>query len=185
MPRLFVALEMPEEAVAGLVRLCSGLPGASWTDPADLHLTLRFIGEVDHDTFVEIGQGLHEIMLRPFELTLKGLGLFPPRGEPRHLWAGVEDGAVVEPLRRRVDRVVDAAGVPRERRRFVPHVTLARFREPPPADRLGSWLTRRALFRLPSFPVSGFNLYSSYPGGQDAYVVEAGYDFVTGVMERA
>lgn len=185
MPRLFIALPMPEEIQAELGRLCVGLPGARWTEPDDFHLTLRFIGEVDHDTFYEIGEALAGVSLPPFELALKGLGLFPPRGEPRVLWAGVDDAELLQPLRRRIDRVVDAAGLEREKRKFAPHVTLARFREPPAQDRLASWITRRSLFRTAPFPVSSFALYSSVlkPEGAE-HVVEADYDFVTGRMER-
>ncbi len=101
------------------------------------------------------------------------------------LWAGVDDAELLQPLRRRIDRVVDAAGLEREKRKFAPHVTLARFREPPPGDRLASWITRRSLFRTAPFPVSSFALYSSVlrPEGAE-HVVEASYDFVTGHMVR-
>jgi 2'-5' RNA ligase len=58
MPRLFVALTMPEEVADQLDRLCVGLPGIRWADPGQFHLTLRFIGEVENGTFYEIGEAL-------------------------------------------------------------------------------------------------------------------------------
>lgn len=185
MPRLFVALAMPEEVTDAVDRLCAGLPDARWTELNDFHLTVRFIGEVDHSTFCELGQMLAEIVLPPFELELVGLGQFPPRGALRQLWVGVAPNAGLERLRRRVERCVLEVGVAPERRKFQPHVTLARFRQPPPPARLAAYLQSRALFHLPPFPVSRFGLYSShlrYDGAE--HVLEAEYDFVAGIMER-
>jgi RNA 2',3'-cyclic 3'-phosphodiesterase len=185
MPRLFVALSMPEEVVADLERLAVGLPNLRWTDPEQYHLTLRFIGEVDHETFYEIGETLADITLLPFEMALKGLGTFPPRGAPHTLWVGVEESEALLALRRRIDRTLRDLGIEPERRNYVPHVTLARIREPLPEARFGSWLARRALFRSHTFPVSSFQLYSSLlrPEGAQHHL-EASYDFVTGVAER-
>ncbi len=186
MPRLFVALDPPEEVKDALDRLCEGLPGIRWSDPGQFHLTLRFVGEVEQGTFYEIGEHLAGVSHPPFELAFKGIGQFPPRGAPRTLWAGVEDPAGgVAGLRRRIERVLGEAGCPPERRRFAPHVTLGRFRAPPPEERLASYLFRRNLFRTERFPVSAFGLYSSQlrPEGS-LYTLEARYDFVTGVAER-
>ena len=80
MPRLFVALDPPDEVKDALDRLCEGLPGIRWSDPSQFHLTLRFIGEVEQGTFYEIGEALANVSHAPFELALKGLGQFPPRG---------------------------------------------------------------------------------------------------------
>jgi 2'-5' RNA ligase len=186
MPRLFVALTMPEEVADQLDRLCVGLPGIRWADPGQFHLTLRFIGEVENGTFYEIGEALAAVSHRPLEIRLKGLGQFPPRGGPHTLWAGVEDPEALTPLRRRVERALVEVGLEPERRKFTPHVTLGRFRSPPPEDRFGPWLAARSLFRSSAFPVSAFSLYSSLlrPEGS-LHALEAEYDFVAGVMERA
>ena len=185
MPRLFVAIAMPEEVADALDALYRGFPDGRWTDLDDLHLTLRFIGEVDHSTFYDIGELLTGISLPPFELELKGIGQFPPRGPLRQLWAGVSSSPELDRLRRRVEQCVSEAGVPPERRRFVPHVTLARFRQPPSEPRLVSYLQRHALFRLPPFPVDRFGLYSSILRSDQAqHVLEAEYDFVAGAMSR-
>jgi 2'-5' RNA ligase len=186
MPRLFIALDLPEEVIVALDRLCDGLPGIRWALPEQFHLTLRFLGEVEQGTFYEIGEALTGVSHAPFELALKGLGQFPPRGAPHTLWVGVEDpaGALVS-LRRRIERVLEEAGLEPERRKFTPHVTLGRFRTAPPEERLGSYLFRRNLFRTERFPVSSFALYSSQlrPEGS-LYTMEASYDFVAGVAER-
>ena len=185
MPRLFVAIAIPLEISPALERLCVGLPAVRWTAPGDFHLTLRFIGEVDRPSFYEIGERLADVRLPPLELALKGLGVFPPRGDPHTLWVGVAAEEPLLLLKRRIDRVVDAVVAEREKRKFVPHVTLARFREPPPVERFGSWLARRALLATPAFPVSGFHLYSRHLRADRAeHMIEASYDFVTGVAER-
>jgi RNA 2',3'-cyclic 3'-phosphodiesterase len=186
MPRLFVALPMPEEIAAELDRLRVGLPAVRWTDPERFHLTLRFIGEVETGTFHEIGAALAEVAHPPIELRLKGLGQFPPRGAPQTLWAGVEDAEALGALKRRVERALASVGIEPDRRKFAPHVTLGRFRGSPPESRFGSWLAGRSLFRSSAFPVSAFGLYSSVlrPEGP-LHALEAEYDFVTGVMERA
>ena len=186
MPRLFVAVALPEEVEVALDRLCEGLPGMRWSAPGQFHLTLRFIGEVGQGAFYEIGEHLTAVGHPPFELALAGLGQFPPRGAPHTLWAGVEDPSGALPaLRRRIERALAETGVPPERRKFAPHVTLGRFRGPPPDDRLASYLFRRNLFRTERFPVSSFGLYSSQlrPEGS-LYTLEAEYDFVAGVAER-
>ncbi len=185
MPRLFVAVPMPEEIAEELDRLCEGLPGVRWTDLDDFHLTLRFIGEVDQATFYDIGEALMSVSLPPFEMRLRGIGHFPPRGEPHTLWAGVEDPEPVRRLRRAVERALEEAGIEPERRKFVPHVTLGRVKEPLPQPRFASFLRRTALFRSSAFTVSGFTLYSSWLRPKGAlHVPEATYDFVTGAFER-
>lgn len=185
MPRLFVALPMPDEISEEIDSLCTGLPGVRWTEMEQFHLTLRFIGEVDHNTFYDIGEALMSVSLPPFEMRLRGIGQFPPRGEPHTLWVGVEDAEPLLRLRRRIERALAEAGIEPERRKFVPHVTVGRVKEPLPHDRFGSFLRRTSLFRSSAFPVSSFGLYSSLlrPSGA-VHTLEAEYDFVAGTMER-
>lgn len=186
MPRLFIALRFPGQTVRDLNRLCQGLPGARWTASEDFHLTLRFIGETGNREFYEIGERLMDIRLPPFELRLNGLGHFPKRGALRQLWAGAEPSAELMRLKRRIDKVVNEAGIRPEGRKFTPHVTLARFQTAPSEERLASYLSRRQNFRTAPIPISSFELFSSHIRGGDAgHIVEADYDFVMGAMERA
>jgi 2'-5' RNA ligase len=186
MPRLFIALDLPDDVSAALDRLCEGLPGVRWADTEQFHLTLRFIGEVGQGMFYEIGEALARVSHPPFELALKGLGQFPPRGAPHTLWVGVDDPTGgLSTLRRRIERILDDVGVELERRKFTAHVTLGRFRSPPPESRLASYLFSRNLFRTQRFPVSSFGLYASQLRSEGSlYTLEADYDFVAGVAER-
>ena len=123
MYRLFVAIDLPEqvkEAVTGIVH--RGVAGARWVPPEQLHLTLRFIGDCDERTFQEIRGGLSALKSAPFPLTIRGIGHFPPRGEPRVLWVGVEDSVELSTLQAKIEREIVSAGIEADKRRFSPHI---------------------------------------------------------------
>ncbi len=158
--RLFVAIELPADVRDGLSRLCADVPGARWVEPEQMHLTLRFIGEVDGLVQREVAAALECVRAQPFTLSLAGVGHFPPRGVPRVLWAGVERSDALAALHERVERALVRAGVEPERRRFAPHVTLARLRGTP-TRAVGSFLVAHGLYRSPPFAVDAFHLFSS------------------------
>ena len=177
MPRLFVAIELPEDVKRSLAPLTRGLGDVRWLDEDQQHLTLRFIGEVDNGMLEEVVEALTLVSGKPFELRLEGIGHFPPRGEPRVMWAGVAKNDALHRLKRVVDRALDGLGLVPETRKFAPHVTLARLRRPPPPHRLASWLAAHSLYRSQPFLVRGFQLYSSWLRADGAqYTVEAGYE---------
>jgi len=185
MPRIYVALDLPETVVDQVERLCVGLPDVRWADPDDLHITLRFIGEVDEPTYEEVGEALAHVTAAPFELQLQGIGHFPPRGEPTTLWIGVAPSEGLQQLKRRVDRQLASLGIAPETRKFAPHLTIARLRGPLPESRLGAFLKRLSLYRSEPFTVNGFTLYSSFLRSDGAiHTPEATYDFVRGIAER-
>lgn len=185
MPRIYVALDLPEDVVDQVDWLCIGLPEVRWVDLDDMHVTLRFIGDVDHPTYEEIGEALADVWAPPLELSLQGIGHYPPRGEPTTLWIGVRPSEGLQALKRRVDRQLRSVGIPFDPRRYEPHLTIARVRGPLPENRMGSFLKRLSLYRSEPFTVSGFTLYSSVlrPDGA-IHTPEATYDFVRGVAER-
>lgn len=183
--RLFVALDPPEQARAKLAGLCQGLPGARWTAPEQLHLTLCFIGETDGATFLDIREALQEIAAAPCSLKPEGLGLFPPRRTPRVLWVGVAPNPALMALQRKVANCVRSCGVVLEKRRFSPHITLARLQDDA-LPRLERYLGAHALFSTAPFVVEHFTLYSSVLGGGGAiHLVEAEYALQNGEMKKA
>lgn len=185
MPRLFVALEMPEETKDALAPLMRGLGDVRWTSEDQLHLTLRFIGELDNGRANEVADALGLVLGAPFILRLKGIGHFPPRGEPRVIWAGVEHQPELVALKRRIDRALSQAGIDRDPTKYKPHVTLARLRRPPTRAGLATYLLRHSLFLSPPFPVSGFKLFSSWLDRHGAdHHVEASYDLVPGIADE-
>ncbi len=175
MLRLFVALDPPDSARLSLVRLCNGVPGAKWVPPDQLHLTLRFIGEVDNGTFADIADALAAVSVAPFSLRLSGVGHFPPRGAPKVLWAGVDDGVPAARLHDEIETRLRRLGLAPDSRKFAPHVTLARLRH----ARLGKvrdFLSQHALFASEAFALSTFHLYSSQLGAAGAvHRIEASY----------
>jgi 2'-5' RNA ligase len=165
MMRLFVALALPDQVAEGLFLLQGGVPGARWSQREQLHLTLRFIGEVDGRDAAAIDDALSTIRAPRFVLELKGVGEFGGKN-PRALWAGVPDHGAVDHLQRKVETALQRIGLPAEERKFAPHITLARLRGAP-RDRVITFLTTHALYASAPFDVNTFVLYSSLmtPGG--------------------
>ncbi|MFN8722981.1 MAG: RNA 2',3'-cyclic phosphodiesterase [Rhodospirillales bacterium] len=171
MIRAFVALDLPPAVKATLADLQAGVAGARWTDPADLHLTLRFVGEVPEDRLEEVHLALDEIRAPAFDLTLEGVGQFGQGARSRLLWAGVAASPALAHLQAKVESAVVRAGEPAETRRFTPHVTLARLDRQAHPDRLRRFVEGNALLRAGPMPVDRFVLFESRPGsGRPRYL---------------
>ena len=153
-----------------------GLRDARWLDPDGLHLTLAFIGEVDRSAQARIEIALDGVEAPALEVELHGIGHYPLRGSPRVLWVGASPARELGALAASVRRALARAGYPPERRKFAPHVTIARFRRPPPAPALQDYLGTFSLFRTPAVEVGSFRLLSSrlLPSGA-RYTTEADY----------
>lgn len=161
MPRLFVAIDLPIGVRESLANLSHGVERARWVDMAQLHLTLQFIGEVDSGTAEDVTVALSTVDAQSFEMRLKGVGHFPPRKDARVLWVGVDAGPQLLALQRRIADALAEVGVEEEKRRFHPHVTIARFREPAPHFVTGPFLAAHNLYSSEKFTVEEFHLYSS------------------------
>ncbi len=167
MARLFVSIELPALVRAEMNRLQCDVPGARWAPVEQLHLTLRFIGELDGLARRDAEAALDEVEAAPFELLLAGVGHFPPRGQPRVLWVGVEPSPALLELHERICRALGRAGLPAEARNFYPHITLARLRDTPPRA-VAAFVMQHNLFRAGPIPVDSFHLYSSRLGARGA-----------------
>jgi len=159
MIRLFVALALPDDVALGLAALQTGVPGARWQTRDQLHLTLRFIGDVDERIASDADDALSGIAAPGFQLALKGVGEFGGK-TPHALWAGVRDREPVQFLQRKIETALQRAGLPPEQRKFLPHVTLARLKGSP-RGRIADFLADHALYASPAFDVRAFHLYSS------------------------
>lgn len=180
--RLFVGIGMPLQVQDRLVRLRSAIPGARWIDQENLHLTLRFIGEVSRHDAEDIDLALSRIDAESFDLCLRGLGHFENGGDPTALWADVEPSPPLLRLQEKVDSALRRAGIRYDKRNFRPHVTLARLKSPP-LDRVRSFLRDRSNFRADPFLVDRFTLFSSHLGKRGAqYSGEAEYPLGGGVL---
>jgi 2'-5' RNA ligase len=126
MIRLFVALELPPAVRDALLAVMGGVSGAHWQRDDQLHLTLRFIGEVDRHTAADISAALARVNFMPLTLALDGIGTFDRRGRVDALWVGVAPRAPVAGLAKRIDAALAKVGLPPDTRAFVPHITVAR-----------------------------------------------------------
>lgn len=173
--RLFVALDPPSEISQQLSSLNSALPGARWTSPEQLHLTLCFIGEVSSAVYTDICETLADIQSPPLQLRLQGMGFFPPRQEPRVLWVGIEANPQLLRLQRKIEEHLRRLRLPLEKRKFTPHITVARLQDCP-SNWLGRYLQSYNTFSSAPFLLDHFCLYSSVLGRKGAqHFVEQEY----------
>jgi 2'-5' RNA ligase len=183
MPRLFTALEIPQSAAMSLSLLRGGVPGARWIDRENFHITLRFIGDVDHRTADEVAEALDRIRRQQFMLTLSGTGFFGNK-KPHSIWAGVQPVAELNTLNGDLERLCQRMGLPAEPRKFTPHVTLARLKNAR-VDDVVHYLTGRGDFQAPPFLVTKFVLMSSRDSvGGGPYVVEEEYPLLQASSSR-
>jgi RNA 2',3'-cyclic 3'-phosphodiesterase len=183
--RLFVALEIPLKVREELASLIKNLREAAdpslrsrpkWVRPENLHLTLKFIGEVADGkvdaicgALVSVPQG------EPIELEFRELGFFPNERRPRVLWAGIKGSPRLQMLAADVESALERSGIPREQRAFQPHLTLARF-DPPGLDmNLGAAVAQNAGRRFGSLRAHEFHLIESKlkPSGAEYTTVKS------------
>ena len=160
MIRLFTAIKVPEQLRMRLSLLQGGVPGARWSPAENLHLTLRFIGEVDEAFANDIDDVLSGLRAPSFELTLKGAGEFGGR-DAHALWIGVAPNEALYRLVAKIESALQRMGLEAETRKYTPHVTLARLRDAP-AAKVREFLGAHALFDSGPFAVRAFELYSSH-----------------------
>jgi RNA 2',3'-cyclic 3'-phosphodiesterase len=159
--RLFIALTLPPPVRDTLAALAEPLHGVNWTPPENLHLTLRFLGEVPADRIDSIVERLAGVKVEPFILPVEGVGTFPPKRPPRVLWVGVGSGHPrLFQLRQRIDDALLASGLQLDVRTFHPHATLARCTENATAA-VSQWIHAHRDFAAPPFRVEAFDLYAS------------------------
>ena len=158
--RLFIAIDPPETVRKQIITLLGKVPTGKTVPPHQLHLTLRFIGEVDTKKFKEIQNSLRQIKIESFELRFVGVGCFPTPKRPRVLWAGLLDSSPLIELKKEIDQVLKKTGLEEENRPFHPHLTLARIKFPK-SNILDSFLQDNFNFQTESFDVKDFHLYSS------------------------
>jgi RNA 2',3'-cyclic 3'-phosphodiesterase len=157
--RLFVALAVPDSVAQSLLLIQGGVPGARWQSREQLHLTLRFIGEVDGSTAAALDDAMAGIHAPAFEMQLHAVGQFGNK-QPHALWAAARPNPALDHLQRKVDSAIRRVGQPQDQHKFTPHVTLARLRHPE-VEKVTEWLVYHALYTSTEFTVGAFGLYSS------------------------
>ena len=162
MPRLFVAIDLPEDIRDQVLSLRQDdLPPGRWPRRDALHLTLHFIGDVPEAVARAYGRILREVDAPAFELRIAGVGQFPIEARPRVIWAGVENTPPLRDVYEAVAVALERERFQRERRRFHPHITLMRFKKPLRRGLASTWLRQHMDFFTEPFPVTKFALYES------------------------
>ena len=174
--RLFVGLDLPWAIRERLAMLGgTGIPGARWVPIENYHLTLRFIGEVPAYQAEEVDHALAALQARRFTLELAGVGTFAKGGRDTTLWVGVPRNPQLEHLAGKIETALQRAGLAPERRRFTPHITLARLDNAPP-DKLAGFVQAHNLFRTGPIEMEHFTLFSSLLGKEaSVYTAEVEY----------
>ena len=184
--RLFVGLTLPHAIRTRLSFLGGGLPGVRWVRPENYHITLRFIGEVPNWRAEEIDLALAGLRAPGFAVCLGGVGTFEKAGRVNALWVGVQRSGTLEHLQAKIETALQRAGLERERRRFAPHVTLARPGDGIAADKVAAWVQAHNLFRSEPMEVEHFTLFSSQLGKEQAvYTPEIDYPLYGGPVPAA
>jgi len=183
--RLFVALEVPSTVRENLARLLKSLhavsPQTRWVRPENLHVTLKFIGEVPETRLAAMRAALaHVSSDQPVTLDFRGLGFFPNEKHPRVLWAGIETSGNLKTLAADIEKATERLGIPWEQRPFSPHLTLARFEPPRLREKLCAAIQENAVCDFGSVRTNQFHLIESKlkPSGAEYTTVES-FPFVT------
>jgi 2'-5' RNA ligase len=175
--RLFAALSIPDDIAERLQALQRGMAHAKWRPRENLHLTLRFFGEIAEPVADEIDAALDEVAsaTEPFELHLKSAGSFG-KENPHSLWIGAGESPPLKKLAADCERAARRVGLKAETRKFTPHVTLA-YLSHAELPRVHSFESRLGLFESRPFQIESFGLYSSWTrkSAPSLYRLEADY----------
>ena len=161
--RLFAAIRPPASVIDALLRLGEApavhIPGARWQDEDQLHLTLRFFGEVEARQAEDLAEALAGVQGAPFSLALRGVGHFERKGKAHTLWAGLAPSEPLAALQRRVESAARRAGLTPEARKFAPHITLARLNTG--SGSVLPFLAAHGTLTSEPWPVDAFDLMES------------------------
>ncbi len=177
MIRLFAGIELPDNIKDELYALRGGVPGAKWTERDNLHITLRFIGNIDEDDANDLHDGFMQIQAPAFSLSMTQVGFFATGAQIRHLWAGVSYYQPLDFLHDKIESVINRYGLGADPRKFHAHATLAKLNGTTAED-VQRFIEYNNLFHSEEFTVDHFTLFSSHKrsdGDGSYYRAEAEY----------
>jgi 2'-5' RNA ligase len=170
MHRLFLAIRPPEAIRDLLIDAMDDSADFRWQDDEQLHLTLRFVGEVERPLANDLADELGRIQAEPFAIRAKGVGRFEQRNSGA-LWAGVDPKQPLAALAAKVERACLSVGLEPERRAFHPHITLARWKGRRTRE-VQSFLERNRGFATEPFAVEAFTMFESHLSRHGAHYEE-------------
>jgi RNA 2',3'-cyclic 3'-phosphodiesterase len=172
MPRLFIAVQIPPDQIEKITNISdyfqSQVPPKSmkWVDPANLHITVKFLGETPREKIEQIQTILEQSVrsLTPFELSIEGLGMYPHDRQPRTIWLGIEGSEPLVAYHEQLDDALSLAGFEKDKKPLSPHLTLARVRDRMDRDtvhQIGSTLSQFKVDSLGTLKVNEIKLIES------------------------
>lgn len=172
MPRIFIAIKMPDDVIQKITRISNYFQSQTpedalkWVETENLHLTLKFLGEVPEQTVDRVQPVLKDTAKgqSPFEISVEGLGMYPHAKQPRVVWLGIQGAQPLALLHERLDSALAGIGLVKDNRPFNPHLTLARVRQRTDretAHRIGETLSAFKVDSLGRFWVSEVHLIES------------------------
>lgn len=176
--RLFIAIDLPKQVCWQLGQLLAEEPPRAVRPvrPAQLHLTLHFLGEVEDEAHAVLPKALARVTHDAFPIAIRGTGVFPSHGRPTVLWAGVAESQPLAELHTGVAAAIESCGLDVERRPYVPHVTLARLMPAVPRAWTARFLADTAGLTIGAIPVDRFHLYHSHKlDGATEHSIEASF----------
>jgi 2'-5' RNA ligase len=165
--RLFVGLRPPLAIREQLMSTMEGVPDARWQHDEQLHITLRFIGDVEPPQAEDVALALTGVAIAPLTLRIKGVGAFRTRGQVRALWARITPREPLTALHKKIDQALIRIGLAPEGRAYLPHITLARMKgRATPAEQ---WLADHGALSSEAFVIDHMLLFESHlsPAGAD------------------
>jgi len=166
--RTFIAIELPEKIVSAISKVQEGIRSYGfkirWVRPENIHLTLKFLGNIKEDDTKKVGNTIFESVkgYKPISLKAKGIGVFPGIKKPRVIWTGISDQLnLLTELQKTLDEKLEEIGFPKEKRPFRGHLTLGRAKAKIDPKRLSDALKEFAKFESESFSADRVILYKS------------------------
>tara|TARA_Y100000589_G_scaffold169834_1_gene161435 strand:+ start:1373 stop:1951 length:579 start_codon:yes stop_codon:yes gene_type:complete len=166
MKRVFVGVSLPEGVVESMLALQTGLRGVRLIKSENIHLTLRFVGQIHQPQLRILDSLLSNLEFEEFLIQLEGVGVFPFKGYPKTIWVGLSINQALKKLQALIEAKCRSAGVKAESRKYYPHVTLGRVKFPR-QNEINNWLQRHQTFKTKAFLLNRFILFQSIlnPGG--------------------
>lgn len=181
MSRYFLAIPIPEAVTKSLVGLQHGIEDAQWARPEKLHITLRFLGEIEEETVRKLQDSLKSIEHKKFKISLSSTGMFLENFQPAFLWAGVDGADFVKELKKKIDDNLKQYSLPPENNadlEYVPHVTLAKIADPQKAE-IVQFLEANKAYKSTTFSVESFVLIRSEGNPSIPHTVYEEYGLVS------
>lgn len=174
MLRLFTALDPPAAIKQQLLLLRRSMPGARWQNADQMHITVKFIGEVENGLLPEIKEALASIKVDSLTLSFDSVDYFGSNRYPRTLYAKISPNPELTKLNKQIKNALSEIDIKTERQKFKPHITLARLKQTS-YQSVGQFIQQEALFKTDGFKVDEFHLFSSklHPEGSQYFIEDS------------